>query len=452
MHTVSSVVASYTPLFLTELSYLQKRLNYGDTLAKEDLDRIASVYGVGQQELFSLLALPHLFHYPHVERLARVSFAMQRRKLSYKFFSSTPHFSWVETQLKKGDFPFLPLLDLGAFPDPQEGARCVFASLQELGIREIVLMEDRHPVFFFHYQHFDPKLSVPLNRHGPFSHQWTQGDLFHLMEVARSFGISVFLGFWLHNDRLPGSAHGFLASYGGENFFSENSFALSSLWPRGGDMHPFTQVNTHLGKYTLVDYIGIRYRALVRDFGFSGLFIGDGGMGMRNFFHLDDVIDFSPYISAWTDFYRRLGEVVHDTGGTVLAYDCNGYGKEEVLRHGVDYAQLLGANTSGKPYLDRLILQYYPEAWSRYMRVPDRTNDQQNRQRITSVLEWTKGLPGQCVLSYELGDAVEGWSVSLMQGKRQMEYYAQLSEKYTSLGLLGVWSNAFVRYLLEGKK
>src|SRR5207248_2542982 len=71
----------------------------------------------------------------------------------------------------------------------------------------VVLMEDRQPEFFHEYRGHEPGAIVPLNRHGPNAHVWTQADLRRLVRAFHVHGVRVLLGYWIHECAFASERH-----------------------------------------------------------------------------------------------------------------------------------------------------------------------------------------------------------------------------------------------------
>lgn len=91
--------------------------------------------------------------------------------------------------------------DLGTFPKEllrlpidmrREAIRRVLGDIENF-----IIMEDRAPDFFLNFERYDPDVGIDLNRHGPSTDLWTQGEFRRLVEILRENKINVIYGFWL---------------------------------------------------------------------------------------------------------------------------------------------------------------------------------------------------------------------------------------------------------------
>src|SRR5690606_2982498 len=143
--------------------------------------------------------------------------------------------------------------------------------------------------------------------------------------------------------------------------------------PTSDDLNPLSFVTDADGKrMPFVDYVVKQYQQLDKDFGFDGLFLGDGLMGFRSFLDPYGPYDFSDKQYVWTDFYRRMYEGLKkiDEDDTLWAYDCMANGPAAARKNGVALSVL-------SKYIDNYIFQSYGnDAWGRdYMRLPGYTVD-----------------------------------------------------------------------------
>lgn len=340
---------------------------------------------------------------------------------------------------------FSPLVDLSAFDlNKLRTGTLRLNSLTEKGIHEIVLMEDRDPLFFLNFQNFSPDMPVPLNRHGktaganrpgsnpnhPVSpsdsapEQWTMADLKNLIDRLHGAGLKVNIGFWGNFEKADNNP-----------FLRRNAAALKPLIPGSSDLNPLSIVRDEQGReMAFADYIVEQYRKLHQAFGFDGLFLGDGLMGFRDFRDPNAPYDFSQTAPLWTDFYRRIHQGVHDVTpqGKLWAYDVLGKDPAGALRHGVDLAAIT-------PYLDTYVFQAYGnDAWGEnYMALPgyDLQRDQSALAALPpDLLEKTRYTVG-------IGDNVEGWRGT----PQSIAQKAGALSANARQGSLGVWSNQALR-------
>ena len=296
-------------------------------------------------------------------------------------------------------------VDLGAF-DPTAPGKGVEAWLERAsGVPAwVVVMEDREPDFFHGYDGYRPDAPAPLNRHGPNQHAWTQADLKALVEAFQARGVKVLLGYWVHECRFVDERHP-------EVLIRD---AAGKLWQdvveRNADFNPMRRMRADPGhgvregeRYST--WSARQYARLQRDFGFDGLFLGDGAMGFRRHgkdwkdlrhfdyheawlaefradeafmehegcaLHREDATtpeqakDVQTYhwphwvawnTGRWTGYYREMAEAVHATGGLLAAYNCMNYDPALARLHGVDYRGIAEAG------LDILVFQGYDYAW-----------------------------------------------------------------------------------------
>jgi hypothetical protein len=322
---------------------------------------------------------------------------------------------------------FSPLVDLGAF-DLQKirDGNADFSKLAEEGVKEIVLMEDRDPMFYLNYNGYDPRKEVPLNRHGAKNERWLMEDMKKLIELLHKAGIKVVMGFWGNSGNHEGNA-----------FINRNWENLKPVIPLSDDINPLSFVKDNEDhEMPFADYVVRQYAKIKRDFHVDGLFLGDGLMGYRSFLDSQGPYDLEDTAPLWTDFYRRIHKGIKEQGDndTLWAYDCMGNGTEKILRNGVDLKALA-------PHIDNYIFQAYgSDAWGKnYMRLPG--YDLQRDTREASTLP--PSLKVKTRYTVGLGDSVEGWI-----GRRaDIKAKHALLERNAHKGTLGVWSNEIVRRL-----
>jgi hypothetical protein len=172
-------------------------------------------------------------------------------------------------------------LDLGVGKPTQY--REISKALAEKEIQFVVLMEDRQPDFFIKYDKYNAESYVRLNRHGPQNDTYypTQNDLKSFVKAFRDEGIEILYGFWVHENRWVDERHQelLLTDFDGRSLRSE-SFVY--------DFNPLLKMKVD-SDYRIrngeafAEYICKQYSNLADDFGFDGLFLGDGGMGFRLF-------------------------------------------------------------------------------------------------------------------------------------------------------------------------
>ncbi|MCC6643664.1 hypothetical protein IT411_02850 [Candidatus Peregrinibacteria bacterium] len=294
-------------------------------------------------------------------------------------------------------------------------------------VREIVLMEDRDPQFFLNYADYQADQVVPLNRHGSKEDKWTMADLKKLIAQLQEKKIKVIIGFW-----------GNTGNKDGNDFIKRNWDNLAPVIPSSDDINPLSMVRNGDDKeMSCADYIVEQYRKLDRDFGFDGLFLGDGLMGFRSFLDPNGDYNTADFNQLWTDFYRKIYEGVKETGNedTLWAYDC--------MANGQKRAQKNGLNLEGiAKYIDNYIFQSYAnDAWgSDYMNLP---GYDLNRDKVQS-LDLPDALKVKTRYSVGIGDNVEGWAG---KAKNIGEKHVQIGPQ-AKRGSLGVWSNGLIRGIL----
>ena len=324
---------------------------------------------------------------------------------------------------------FSPLVDLGAFPlqKVREGT-ADFSRLKEAGIRSIVIMEDRAPHFYLNYGDFDADATVPLNRHGNADDVWTMADLKKLVDGLHEQDIKVVIGFW-----------GNTAEHEKNPFVNRNWDSLKPVVPYSDDINPLSFVEDEHGeKIPFGDYIVQQYTKLNADFGFDGLFLGDGLMGFRSFLDPHGPYNFAEEQYLWTDFYRRVynGLKEVDEADTLWAYDCMANGPAAARRNGVSLESIT-------PYIDHYIFQSYGnDAWGKdYMKVPG-YDVHRDEQQIASL---PPELKKKVKYSIGLGDAVEHWKGR----KKWMTEKHMLIGPHAGAGTLGVWSTEIFSQLFK---
>lgn len=296
-------------------------------------------------------------------------------------------------------------LDLGAFDPTQPD--CGVDEWMRRAARVpawVVVMEDRQPDFFHGYAGYRPHERVPLNRHGPRQDAWTQADLKRLVDAFHAHDVKVLLGYWIHECRFVDELHP-------EVLIRDQSGALwQDTVERNADFNPMRRMRED-PEHGVLDgerystWSTRQYAKLQRDFGFDGLFLGDGAMGFRRHgkdwkdlrhfdFHEDWLAEFRddhafmrhdgcalhdagadtqarakdvhtyhwPHWVAWntdrwTDYYREMADAVHKTGGILAAYNVMNYDPAVARLHGVDYRAIAEAG------LDVLVFQAYDYAW-----------------------------------------------------------------------------------------
>jgi hypothetical protein len=366
-----------------------------------------------------------------------VSFALVVLILRFldKKFNAGFLLRWVLMRLKpkEGVFPFkeiredsLPTavcVDLGAFRKP-------LPNLSILGVKIVVVMEDRRPRVFLGHNGYKPEEIMPLNRHkGPAHDYKTQADLRELVQELHKQGIKVLIGFW--------------------GFWADGLSSKPSPWlQKHPELAPRIRGECDIGNpfailkkegISFAEYIAEQYRKLHHDFGFDGLFLGDGLCGFRDFMHLEKYayLDDSGLEDLWAVFYHIIAKTVHDLGGELWAYDCMGFSLLAALSHGVSYGLL------SKAGLDVLVFQTYPTAWGRrYFKVSGKTGLSKDFANFLSVKSAIRESTTRLFYSLEMGDSREGWRPSWECTRTQMNVFRDYAD-----GKLIVWGNELVASL-----
>lgn len=351
-------------------------------------------------------------------------------------------------------------VDLGAFdataPDKGVGAWLERAS----GVPAwVVVMEDREPDFFHGYSGYEPDAPVPLNRHGPHKHAWTQRDLKALVERFQASGVKVLLGYWIHECRFVDDEHPELLIRD----------AAGKLWQdvveRNADFNPMRRMKADARhgvregeRYST--WSARQYAGLQRDFGFDGLFLGDGAMGFRRHgkdwkdlrhfdYHESWLSEFRedeafmahegcalhregattaeqakdvhvyhwPHWVAWntdrwTAYYREMAEAVHASGGLLAAYNVMNYDPAQARMHGVDYRAIAEAG------LDVLVFQAYDYAWGPlgpfgFLNITRKDLATNLRTLLLARAHIGHDTSMKVVITVETEDEVEGWDSPL---------------------------------------
>lgn len=296
-------------------------------------------------------------------------------------------------------------LDLGAF-DPARPDAGVAAWLDDAQAVPswVVVMEDRQPTFFHGYRGFDPSAPAPLNRHGPRRDAWTHADLKRLVDAFHARGVRVLLGYWVHESGFVDDEHPELLIRDATGRLWQDRQELNADFSPLRRMRADAANDVREGE-RYATWSARRYAQLARDFGFDGLFLGDGAMGFRRHgmdwkdlrhfdYHEDWLAEFQRDVAfdhhdgcalgradastservaevharhwdhwvqwnvdRWTAYYREMAAAVHATGGILAAYNTMNYDPSIARLHGVDYRAIAEAG------LDVLVFQAYDYAW-----------------------------------------------------------------------------------------
>lgn len=343
---------------------------------------------------------------------------------------------------------FTPMVDLTAFNVRLLRTGGInLKNLSEKGIKEIVIMEDRDPQMGLNYNGYKADEVVPLSRHAKDENHkaWKMEDLKDLVEQLREANIRVIIGFWLNAGNADKN-----------EFIRKNWATVKPVIESSDDLNPLSIVNDQQGKeMPFADYIVRQYEKLEKDFGFSGLYLGDGAMGYRSFLEPEQPNDFSATKHLWTDFFKRIHQGVKaiDPNDTLWAYDCLGKGPKDALRHGVDVKAIL-------PYLDGgyAFQSYSRSAWGdNFMNLPGYTaeRDQAQIQDLSGDVGYNKGENNNLVpphlahvkYTVNIKDNVEGWH----SNKQIVAADQKTLGPNAPGGTVGIWSNAIVSQMLKAK-
>ncbi len=376
-------------------------------------------------------------------------------------------------------------VDLGAFDPtlPDCGVKAFVQRSKRL-LDWVCIMEDRRPDFYLTYRGTED--SVPLNRHGPNMQAWRPLDMKRLIKFLHLYGLTVQLGFWVHESQWVDERHPELLMMRSTGSWWRDNIARSAdinpLKRMRGDKEYGIEEGQRFYEYALS-----QYKKLQRDFEFDGLFIGDGGMGFREFgddrrglkffdyseawldefvkskyykphencaiieagfatvkardiwtVHWNDWVKFN--VERWTEFYRYMAHGVHATGGKLSAYNAMNYGPIIALLHGVDYRQIAEAG------LDYLIFQTYDYAWGplKFEMVNKDISTNLFELRATKAFVDNKT---KVFFTTEIGDRVEGWKCPIAHTLGEVYMYGYNNyfngSKWTAAsdGSFIVWGN-----------
>lgn len=348
-------------------------------------------------------------------------------------------------------------LDLGAFdpgaPDCGVGAWMTRAARVPAWV---VVMEDRQPDFFHGYDAYRPHETVPLNRHGPRSDAWTQADLKRLVDAFHDQGVKVLYGYWIHESRFVDEDHPELL------IRDQDGKLWQDIVEKNADFNPMRRMRAD-ARRGIADgerystWSARQYARLQRDFGFDGLFLGDGAMGFRRHgkdwkdlrhfdFHESWLAEFQaddhfmahdgcalhdeasstkarakdvhtyhwPHWVAWntdrwTAYYREMADAIHKTGGVLAAYNVMNYDPTLARLHGVDYRAIAEAG------LDILVFQAYDYAWGPlgpfgFLGITKKDLSTNLAALLRTRAHVGYDTPMQIVVTVETEDEVETWN------------------------------------------
>ena len=371
-------------------------------------------------------------------------------------------------------------LDLG-IAKPADYTLIAKKIIEENGnnLKFVVLMEGREPEFFLEYNKYNPEGFVKLNRQGPINYYPNQSDLKSFVKAFREIGIKVFYSFWIHDSRWVFERHPelLLTDCNGKQWHMNNfEFDFNPLLELKED----SVYGIKKGQ-KFVEYVISQYSKLHSDFGFDGLFIGDGGMGFRvfgddskdlryfdyskrnieqfltwssnnnssnnniNHYHKDcqllnnietqstvvlsKDIHFNHFYDwirwncfQWAEFYKTLANYLHGIKNELAAFNCMNYGPKEAIFHGVDYKSISQAG------LDYLVFQTYDYAGAKYFKIENKDIFTNLINLVNTKLLISKSCSNTKVLfTIETIDNVEKWDCPLRITLR--EAYTYYSEK-----------------------
>lgn len=370
----------------------------------------------------------------------------------------------------RGTFDAGVCLDLGAF-DPNQPDAGVAAWLSNTaGVPAwVVVMEDRQPVFFHEYRGYEPRAEAPLNRHGPRKDAWTHADLKRLVEAFHGHGVKVLLGYWVHECDWVDVRHPELLIRDANGGLWMDRRELNADFNPMRRMRADEDAGVREGeRYST--WSARRYAQLARDFGFDGLFLGDGAMGFRRHgkdwkdlrffdYHEDWLAEFRAEVSfdrhegcvledpaahtetraadvhghhwdhwvdwntsRWTAYYREMADAVHATGGILAAYNVMNYDPSIARLHGVDYRGIAEAG------LDILVFQAYDYAWGPLGPFGDLHIAKKDLATNLEALLRTRAHVGhdtrmKIVITVETEDEVEAWNSPMSHTLGELHAY-----------------------------
>jgi hypothetical protein len=161
----------------------------------------------------------------------------------------------------------------------------------------VVLMEDRQPDFFLTYDGYDSESYTRLNRHGPYdfsSYHATHADTRLLVNTLHDAGIKIMFGFWIHENRWVARRHP-------ELLLTDAEGNQQTTTDFSSDFNPLLEFQRDDEYYGIkrgdrfVEFVCRQYDRISSDFGFDGLFLGDGGLGFRSFGNDNIGVNFYDY-------------------------------------------------------------------------------------------------------------------------------------------------------------
>lgn len=385
-------------------------------------------------------------------------------------------------------------LDLGAF-DPTLADCGVDAYIEraQRTLSWVVLMEDRQPVWFHGYQGYDPAAPVPLNRHGPNKHAWTQADMKRLVEAFHAHGVKVLLGYWTHECSFVDDHHPELLIRDATGALWQDRVEMNADFSplrrmRADPVHDVRENERYAA------WSARRYVRLANDFGFDGLFLGDGAMGFRRHghdwkdlrhydYHEQWIAEFAAdhafdhhdgctlatdaptpaqaadihahhwdhwiafHVERWTAYYRTMATAIHATGGILAAYNVMNYDPALARLHGIDYREIAEAG------LDILVFQTYDYAWGPHGPFGFLPITRKDIETNTATLLRARAhvgydTPMQIVITVETEDEVETWDAPTAHTLGELYAYGHAAAhdgarwRRAANGAFVVWGNS----------
>lgn len=255
-------------------------------------------------------------------------------------------------------------LDLGIAKPNQYNE--VAKMLAEEEIEFVVLMEDRQPDFFLNYDRFDRELFVRLNRHGPYNgnHYYpTQGDLKLFVDGLHDSNIKVLYGAWIHENRWIIRRHP-------EILLTDREGHLLHTNNLSVDFNPLAELKSDhdygiRNGDKFVEYMYKQYSKLADDFGFDGLFIGDGGMGFRMFG--DDNIGVNCYDYSKSSITKFLDSEFFSTNGNHNQKNECILNRKEIKEYlASEEEKIAQSNFSNNNTISEDIWLYHKDEWTEW--------------------------------------------------------------------------------------
>lgn len=366
-------------------------------------------------------------------------------------------------------FPAGACVDLGAFdPSKPDCGVAEYVVLAQRTLTWVTIMEDRQPIWFHGYAGYEPDAPVPLNRHGPRSDAWRMADLKRLVDAFHAQGVKVLYGYWVHECDFVDLHHPELLIRDATGALWQDRRELNADFSPLRRMRADPAHDVREGERYAAWSVR-RYAKLAQDFGFDGLFLGDGAMGFRRHghdwkdlrhfdYHEDWLAEFAAdhafdhhsgcvvgtdaptsaqaadvqahhwahWVSfnteRWTDYYRTMAEGVHATGGLLAAYNVMNYDPALARMHGVDYRGIAEAG------LDILVFQAYDYAWGPLGPFGELAIAKKDLETNLQTLLRTRAhvgfdTPMRIVITVETEDEVETWDAPVAHTLGELHHY-----------------------------